>query len=62
MNVPKLVDIKELESRSGVPIRTIRTLYHGRKIPYIKAGHRTVLFDPEKVMNALQRFEVRPVE
>lgn len=61
MNGTRLVNIKELESRSGVPVRTIRTLYHGRKIPYIKAGHRTVLFDPQKVMAALQRFEVRPV-
>jgi len=33
----------------------------GRKIPYLKCGHRTLLFDPEKVQKALERFEVHAV-
>jgi hypothetical protein len=32
-----------------------------RKIPYIRCGYRTVLFDPEKVRAALQKFEVKAV-
>lgn len=55
----KLLDIKKLESCIGVPARTIRTLYQQRKIPYYKMGHRTVLFDPEKVIDALYHFEVK---
>jgi hypothetical protein len=57
----KLVDINGLEHHSGVPKRTLRTLYQRRKIPYIKPGYRTVLFDPDKVMVALNKFEVRAV-
>ena len=57
----KLVDINGLEDRSGIPKRTLRTLYRGNKIPYIKVGYRTVLFDPDKVMAALNKLEVRSV-
>jgi hypothetical protein len=32
-----------------------------RKIPFLKLGHRTILFDPKKVDDALQRFEVKAV-
>jgi hypothetical protein len=35
---------------------------HQRKIPFIKAGHRTVLFDPEKVRAALEQLEVKAVD
>jgi hypothetical protein len=27
----------------------------------MKLGHRSMLFDPEKVIKALQRFEVAPI-
>ena len=57
----KLVDIKGLESASGIPKRTLRTLYQGRKISHIKTGHRTILFDPEKVMAEIGRFEIKAV-
>lgn len=33
----------------------------GRKIPFFKLGHRTILFDPNKVDKALDCFEVRTV-
>jgi excisionase family DNA binding protein len=56
-----LVTIKSLSERSGLPVRTIRTLMSQRKIPYIRAGHRTVLFSLEKVMAAIERFEVKAV-
>jgi hypothetical protein len=32
-----------------------------RKIPFLKCGHRTILFDPDKVDKALERFEVKAV-
>ena len=56
----KLVDIKKLSEELGPPVRTLRTLMQGRKIPFIKAGHRTTLFDPQKVRAALEKFEVIP--
>lgn len=56
----KLVDIKKLSEEVGPPVRTFRTLMHNGKIPFIKVGHRTTLFDPQKVRAALERFEVIP--
>ena len=55
-----LVNIKKLSEELGPPVRTLRTLMHDRKIPFIKAGHRTTLFDPQKVRAALEKFEVIP--
>jgi hypothetical protein len=57
----KLLNIVGLSRHQGIPIRTLRTLMAGRKIPFLKIGHRTILFDPEKVDQALQRFEVKAV-
>ena len=56
-----LTNIRGLETATGVPVRTLRSLQHARKIPFIKTGHRTVLFDPEKVRAALDRYEVKAV-
>ena len=50
-----------LSYANGVPVRTLRTFMVARKIPFLKLGHRTVLFDPEKVDKALERFEVQEV-
>ncbi len=55
----KLLTIGGLSDAIGIPTRTIRSLYVGKKIPFIKAGYRTLLFDPEKVLAALNKFEVR---
>ena len=57
----KLLTIGGLSDAIGIPSRTLRSLYIARKIPFIKAGHRSLFFDPEKVLAALNKFEVRPV-
>jgi hypothetical protein len=61
LNSRKLVNILALSEHNGIPVRTLRTFMAARKIPFLKCGHRTILFDPEKVDKALQRFEVREV-
>ncbi len=43
-------------------MRQLRTFVADGKIPYLKIGHRTMLFDPGKVEKALQRFEVKAVD
>jgi excisionase family DNA binding protein len=58
----KLLNIHQLSAEIGVPVRTLRTLQHGRKIPFTKPGHRTLLFNAEKVRAALQKFEVQEVQ
>ena len=60
-NRHKLVNIGALSEHNGVPVRTLRTFMASRKIPFLKCGHRTILFDPDKVDKALQRFEVQEV-
>ena len=54
------MNITTLSKELGPPVRTLRTLIQDRKIPFIKAGHRTLLFDPQKVRAALEKFEVNP--
>lgn len=57
----KLVDIRTLSQHLGVRIRTLRTWMAGRKIPYKKIGHRTILFNLQEVHEALDRFHVHAV-
>jgi hypothetical protein len=61
LNQHKLVNIAGLSEHKGIPVRTLRTLVATRKIPYLKLGHRLLFFDPQKVDQALQRFEVQEV-
>jgi hypothetical protein len=57
----KLVDIRGLSEGNGIPVRRLRSLWSSRKIPGLKIGHKTLLFDPEKVDKALARFEIPAV-
>jgi predicted site-specific integrase-resolvase len=59
MQKPKLLDVYGLSKEIGIPVRTLRTWFQARKIPYLRLGHRTLLFDPEKVRAALNKFEVQ---
>ena len=61
MSTHQFTNITELAKTTGIPVRTLRTLYNQRKISGIKAGHRTLLFDPEKVCTELARFEIKAV-
>ena len=57
----KLLNIAALGEDIGQSERTIRTWVHGRKIPFMRIGHRTLLFDTDKVRAALEKFEVKEV-
>lgn len=57
----KLTDIFGLETEIGIPVRSLRTLVQKRKIPFMRCGHRTLLFSPAKVRAALDRFEVKEI-
>jgi excisionase family DNA binding protein len=59
--VKKLITREELSERSGIRIRTIRSMMNRKEIPYIRAGQRTVLFDLDKVMAALDKLEVKAI-
>jgi hypothetical protein len=57
----KLVNLTQLSTELGIPKRSLRTMYQGRKITFIRAGHRTLLFNPETVMSELEKLTVRAV-
>jgi excisionase family DNA binding protein len=50
---------RELSEASNVPVRTLRSLVRNGVLPFIKAGHRTILFSPSKVEKALQRRSIK---
>jgi hypothetical protein len=54
-----LVNYAELSVLTNRPVRTLRTLKQAGKIPYLRLGHRMILFQPSKVFAALERFEVK---
>jgi hypothetical protein len=56
-----LLNIQQLSVEIGPPVRSLRTWMHRGKIPFIKVGHRTCFFDPDKVREALNRLEVKAV-
>ena len=58
----RLVNIQKLSVETEIPTRTLRTLYRAGKISFIRAGWRTLLFDPEKVLVELGRLEVHAVK
>ena len=55
----KLIDYEEMAAESGLPVRFLRGLVYQKKIPVVVLGHRTIRFQPSRVFEALQRFEVR---
>jgi hypothetical protein len=52
---------RALSEASGIPVRTLRTLAANGLIPYVKVGHRSILFSPSKIEKALQRRTVKEV-
>jgi len=64
MEAAKLVRIEELCAELGpaVTVRNVRTWMQQRKIPYLKTGRRTVLFDLTAVRAALAKFTVEAIK
>jgi hypothetical protein len=58
----RLLSTSELAAELNLPIRQIRGFVAAKKIPVLKIGWRTNLFDPEKVIKALARFEVKEID
>lgn len=50
-------NIRQISDAKGIPVRTLRSLYQSGKISGYKFGHRTLLFDPQKVDVELAKFE-----
>lgn len=42
-------------------LSTVRTLRSKRIIPFIKTGHKSLIYDLNKVLAALELYEVKPV-
>jgi hypothetical protein len=57
----RLLDTNQLALELNRPVRQIRSLVQAKKIPVLKIGWRTNLFDPDAVMKALARFEIKEI-
>jgi hypothetical protein len=55
----KLLDYDAMARELGITTRTLRTWTAKRKVPALRLGHRTVLFDPPKVWAAVRKFEIK---
>ena len=55
----KLVRIEGLSERTGLSVRELRTLHYKGILPFYKFGYKSVFYDPEKVIAALGKFEVK---
>jgi hypothetical protein len=54
----KLLNYGAMSRQLGIAERTLRDWAFKRKVPSLRIGHRTVLFNPDKVRAALTKFEV----
>jgi hypothetical protein len=56
--------VKEDGLLEVVPLtsRQLRELRDRHKIPYIKFGHRSVMYDLAKVLTALEKLEIKEVQ
>ena len=61
MSENRLLNIKDLAAAIPMPVRTVQTLKDQRKIPFLRIGRRTIRYELSKVIEALQKFEVKAV-
>ncbi|HEY7338929.1 MAG TPA: helix-turn-helix domain-containing protein [Bryobacteraceae bacterium] len=58
----QLTDLKGVAKRLGVSKRFVQSLVKSKAIPVIRLGRRCVRFDPDAVLVAVKRFEVKEVQ
>jgi hypothetical protein len=47
-----------LKAVPGLSLRQLRRLRSERRIPFLKLGHRSFLYDTDRVLEALRKMEV----
>lgn len=52
---------QSLADALGTCVSNIRTLRLKRLIPFIKTGHKSIIYKLDRVLAALDRLEVKPV-
>ncbi|MEI6715742.1 MAG: hypothetical protein WCO60_18470 [Verrucomicrobiota bacterium] len=55
----KYLRFAELAVLTGISVSMLTRLYQERRIPGIKLGYRTLVFELERVQEALRAFEVK---
>jgi excisionase family DNA binding protein len=58
----QLTDLIGVAKRLGVSKRFVQDLVKAKAIPVIRLGRRCVRFDPDAVLTAVKRFEVKEVQ
>ena len=60
--VEPLLDCEQLAELLNVTPRQIQDWRYEGVIPHLRLGHRTVRFEPSRVMSALRRREIRETQ
>jgi len=55
---PVFLDKKQLARKLNIGVRTVERWMSNQLIPYLRVGNK-VLFDLQRVIDALKRFEVK---
>ncbi len=55
----KLLDYEGMAADCNMPVRTLRWLVQTKKVPVLVLGHKLRRFQPSRVFEALEKFEVR---
>jgi excisionase family DNA binding protein len=57
----QLMTEKEVAEFLNVPIHYLRKLRYAGKIPFMRLGHNTIRLNPDRVLEALSKLEVKEV-
>jgi hypothetical protein len=55
----KLLNYEGLSAATGLKVRTLRHLVYKGALPYLKLGHKLILFQPARVERALLKLEIK---
>ena len=58
MECPIIDEQQLLKSIPALTLRQLRKLRSERKLPFLRLGHRSFLYDYERVLEALRKLEV----
>jgi hypothetical protein len=58
MSCPIVTESELLKAVPALTLRQLRRLRAERKLPFLKLGDRSFLYDTEKVLEALRKMEV----
>jgi hypothetical protein len=57
----QLPDYSAMAAQLSIPKRRLQWWVSRKIVPCLRIGHKTTLFEPDKVIEALRRYEIKAV-